>query len=91
MSSNLNILNNVNYGGVIILVYGYFSYSGVKNSYFIGKIMDAKEYVCILNENLNQSTETIGLDTYIYFSKTMTLNKHFVLLGIILKHKISEF
>lgn len=63
-NTELNIANlvpTVKHGGGCVLVWGCMAYSGVGNLVFIDNIMDAKQYLKILQDNLIDSAEKLGL------------------------------
>jgi hypothetical protein len=48
------------------MVWGCFSYYGVKRLVFIDGIMDAKYYETILSNNLEPSVDMMGLESFIF-------------------------
>lgn len=57
----------VKFGGGSIMVWGCFSWSGVGNLHKIDGIMDARHYTRILEQNLTESVEKMGIgDQFIF-------------------------
>lgn len=64
-----NLKATVKHGGGSVLVWGCMSARGVGKLHFIEGIMDHKDYINILRENLNSSAEKMGLNNDYIFTQ----------------------
>lgn len=64
-----NLLPTVKHGGGHVMVWGCMSSNGVGKLHFIDGIMNAKMYLDILEHNLNQSAEMLGIKDNFYFQQ----------------------
>lgn len=64
-----HLIPTVKHGGGNVLVWGCMSYKGVGNLHFIDNIMDAKAYVKILQSNLTDSVEKMGMNNGFIFQQ----------------------
>lgn len=64
-----NVCHSVKHGGGSIMIWGCFSYAGLGNLIPIEGIIRADDYIQIVNENLEESAERMGLRITFYFQQ----------------------